>query len=330
VGFGPPFGRLWTVGLGEIGSPRLALMGELAVVDVVQRLGGTAGAAQLVDLCGSTALRRALASGVVVRVARGRYALPAFPDPWLSAVRLGGVASHTSAARIWGFAVVGGGEPPHVTVRRRRHGLDAHGVTLHWADLAARDVADHRPVTTPLRTVLDCARTLPLGAGLAVADSALRTDLIGSAELRMAADALRGAGRRRVRRVAQAADRRAESPLESCLRAVFLDAGIAGFEPQVVIRDGSFRVRVDLADVRRRIVAEADSFEHHGHRSALVRDCERYDELVALGWRVVRFTWEHVMFRPEWVAGLVQSVAAQPLARGIGGQKSSSGQARSA
>ena len=43
---------------------------------------------------------------------------------------------------------------------------------------------------------------------------------------------------------------------------------------------------------------EADSFEFHGERAALSRDCERYDELVARDWLVLRFTWEQVMHRP--------------------------------
>jgi very-short-patch-repair endonuclease len=48
---------------------------------------------------------------------------------------------------------------------------------------------------------------------------------------------------------------------------------------------------VDLGDPARKIVAEADSFEYHGSREALARDCRRYDELVARGWRVLRYAW---------------------------------------
>lgn len=52
---------------------------------------------------------------------------------------------------------------------------------------------------------------------------------------------------------------------------------------------------------------EADSFEFHGQRAALTRDCERYDELVARGWLVLRFTWEQVMLRPDWVARVIEA-----------------------
>jgi very-short-patch-repair endonuclease len=95
--------------------------------------------------------------------------------------------------------------------------------------------------------------------------------------------------------------------LESVLRATLVGSRIKGFEPQVEVRDDPFRARVDLGDVVRMIALEADSFEFHGSRAALVRDCRRYDELAVRGWLVLRFAWEHVMFEPAWVAETVRS-----------------------
>jgi very-short-patch-repair endonuclease len=278
-------------------------------VDVLLRVGGTADAGDLAALCGRPGLRRAVRDGTVVRIARGRYALPDTTDPRLAAARVKGVVSHTSAARHWRLAVLRAPDRPHVTVDPRRARVHAGGVVLHWSSLLPGDVVDG--VTGPLRTVLDCARTLDAAAALAVADSALRQLLVGPTELLAAAEAVRGPGGRRVRWVAANADPRAESPLESALRAIVLLAGLLGFEPQVVIADDGFRARVDLAHRRLRLVLEADSFEHHGSRAALVRDCRRYDELTVRGWRVLRFAWEQVMFEPEWVAATV-AAAARP------------------
>lgn len=112
--------------------------------------------------------------------------------------------------------------------------------------------------------------------------------------------------------MARLADGRAANAFESRLRALVLDAGITGFEPQLEIRLAAGTVRVDLGDPERRIVLEADSYEHHGSRSALVRDCERYDELVVDGWIVLRFAWEHVMFRPKWVQDCVVRACHRP------------------
>jgi very-short-patch-repair endonuclease len=205
------------------------------------------------------------------------------------------------------MAVLRAPDQPHVTIDPRRARVDGRGAVLHWATLPACDI--HEGVASPLRTVLDCARTLEPAGALAVADSALRQWLVRAGDLRAAAETVRGSGRRRALWVAEHADPRAESPLESALRAVILLAGIRGFEPQVLIEDDKFRARVDLANERLRVVLEADSFEHHGSRVALARDCRRYDELTVRGWRVLRFAWEHVMFEQEWVAATVGALA---------------------
>jgi very-short-patch-repair endonuclease len=93
-----------------------------------------------------------------------------------------------------------------------------------------------------------------------------------SGELVDAARRTRGPGRARRLKIAQAACPGAADPFESCLRA---------------------------------IVLEADSFTHHGTRAALRADSRRYDELVRLGWVVLRFAWEHVMSDRAWVAEVV-------------------------
>jgi len=96
-------------------------------VDVLLRVGGTAGAADLVALCGRPGLRRALRDGTVLRIARGRYALPETTDPRLAAARVKGVVSHTSAALHWCLAVMRAPERPHVTIDPRRGRVDAGG-----------------------------------------------------------------------------------------------------------------------------------------------------------------------------------------------------------
>lgn len=276
------------------------------VVVALTRLGGTATTAQLVALVGRRALVAALSHGDVTRPARGVYVLATAPPALAAAAALRGVASHESAAQLWFLDTV---HPPalaHVTVPRhaRRRAVPL-GVRPHWSTLTPTDVQDG--VTTPLRTVLDCARTLPFREALAVADSALRREATTRAELVAGAGLLRGAGRARVGEVVRRADGRAANPFESALRGTLLEAGITSFEPQVRLRGRGIRVRVDLADRRRRIVLEADSFSWHGSRAALARDCRRYDELVVGGWMVLRFAWEHVMFEPEWVVRTVRS-----------------------
>lgn len=273
-------------------------------VDALAAFGGCGTFGSLVQRCGRRAIRHSLSTGAIRRISRGVYALPRqLPDVAVARSHRGAL-SHESAALYWGFGVVNRPAIPHVTIPRHRHRRPSREpVILHWADAPVID-----DVTTPLRTVVDCARSLPFGEALAIADSAIRSRLVGRAELLAAGQALGRAGRQAVIRVAENADARSESVLESMLRAVLIEAGLDGFVPQVLISDGEFAVRVDLADRARRLVLEADSFEFHGTRRALVRDCRRYVSLVVRGWTVLRFTWEDVVHDPAWVLDSVRAV----------------------
>ncbi|WKN49562.1 DUF559 domain-containing protein [Nocardioides sp. Arc9.136] len=276
----------------------------MSVVEVLERLGGTATRAQLVSLTSRAEVERAIAGGDVVRLARGRWAHPQVGEAVAAAHRVTGVVSHTSAALLHGWSVQHRPERPHVTVARGRRGAPHSGVQLHRVDLPATDVAG--PVTTPARTLVDCARSLPFPEALAVADSALR-DGFGAANLRLLADSVRGAGAGRVRRVAGEATAAAANPFESVLRAIALEVEGLSVEPQVEVWEPEFLGRVDLADRRRRIVLEADSFEWHGRRDRLASDCRRYNGLVVHGWLVLRFSWEDVMFHPEDVRRVLEA-----------------------
>jgi len=160
---------------------------------------------------------------------------------------------------------------------------------------------------------MDCARILPFGEALAVADAALASGLTRKDQLIRAAAAMRGPGRPNARRVAALADGYVDSFLESMLRALLLEAGIDGFEPQVGVECGSLRVRVDLGHRKARVALEADSFEFHGSRAALAADCRRYDELVAAGWLVLRFSYEQILSDAAWVVEMVCRTLARAL-----------------
>jgi very-short-patch-repair endonuclease len=212
------------------------------------------------------------------------------------ATSVGGVVSHASAAVWWRLALARVPDVVHVTVQRGSRRAPVPGVRYHWVPSAAMEAAaaaEFGTVTSILQTVLDCAATMPFDEALAIADSALALHLVAPAALLAAAASSPRTGRQRRLRIARSADGRAANAFESRLRAIVLDAGVASFEPQVTIElSCGRRVRVDLADRARRVVLEADSFEHHGGRADLARDCERYDELVADGWTVLRFASE--------------------------------------
>ncbi|EWT02766.1 hypothetical protein N865_02945 [Intrasporangium oryzae NRRL B-24470] len=265
----------------------------------------------------------ALEAGAVVRTARGHFVLPTVETGRASAHRLGGAASHTTAALHHGWKVKSAPELPHVTVRRKRSlpSGASDGVVLHWRDLDADDVRGW--VTSPVRTVIDCCTDLPFDEALAVFDSARRAGL-RVADVMARAEWLPPRQRSRVMRLAQASDHRAANPFESVLRAIALQ--VPGLVPtaQTRISCGELMARVDVADEDLRIVLEADSHEFHTRRRDFDRDCRRYNGLIVRGWLVLRFTWEQVMFEPDVV--LESITAAVALRREQGLWRTRSGQ----
>ena len=240
----------------------------------------------------------------------------AWPDAWLQllvarravAASRRAVLSHRCAALSHGWAVL---EDPATTElaipqgRKMRDSVRTLGaVTIVRRTLTPDELTDG--VTSPLRTVLDCAAALPFRDALAIADSALRSGDVGQSELIEGADRLsrRGAAVR----VARSASALAANPFESALRALVLDVQGAVFLPQVEIRTAEGTARVDLGDPDLRIAVEADSYLFHGSRDGFTRDLRRYNALAALDWAVVRVGFEDLMMRPDAIRRQVQEV----------------------
>jgi very-short-patch-repair endonuclease len=144
--------------------------------DVVRRAGGVARLNQILRESSRHSLRRAVISGDLRRVGRGTYALPESKLAYQAAGTTHGLVSHTSAAAHWLLGELQADPIAHVTVRRHGRSHFIRGVKVHHSDVAPAD--DHGGVTSPLRTVLDCAAILPFADALAIADSALRNGLV--------------------------------------------------------------------------------------------------------------------------------------------------------
>lgn len=280
-------------------------------VAALERLGGVASAHELLRLTTRRRLRRAVASGHVERPSRGRYVLPSASEARQVAVRLTAVVCLRSAAAHLGWELKTQPDRPEVMVRRGRTLTPDQRAeaAVHWANLAPDQVEDG--ITTPLRTVIDCARRLPFDEALAIADSALRSGLVTREDL----DAIdvRGAGAAAVRQVLARADERAANPFESVLRALCIEAGLR-IEPQREVDLGTGTVRPDLVCVELRLAIEADSWTFHATRKAHRRDCARYNLLVIRDWRVLRFTWEQVMHDQAYVRWVLAELT-RPVGR---------------
>lgn len=287
-------------------------------------------------------VRAALREGLIVRVGRGTYALAELGGSdvvntparswarWtdgptdaellarkarhVRAQALRGALSHRCAASHYDWPILV--EPTTVDVRLtpgRKPPRCVRDVRIRYGFLTPDELREH--VTSPIRTVLDCARDLPFREALAVADSALRAGRIGPTELREAAATYRGPGSQHARRVASIADARAANPFESALRAAVWGVPGLSVEPQAEIYDQGFYACVDLADRRNRIVIEADSYEFHGSPERFAKDRRRYAELTARGWVVLPFDFHTVMHEPRQVRSLVEGAVIRRVER---------------
>lgn len=224
----------------------------------------------------------------------------------------GAAVSHELAAAALGVELVDDVRR-RLTVPRNRSRRAVAGWDVRRADLPPDDVlmVDDVRFTALQRSLRDLCRVLPFASALAALDSALRQELVDLEALGL--DRALGANCSRLRRAGAAADPLSGSVLESLLRALLLTAGIPAPDTQYVIRDavGEFVARVDFCWPAARLVVEADGFAFHSDRESYRSDRRRLNELERLGWRVLRFSWEDVVERPEVVVRLVRECLAQ-------------------
>jgi very-short-patch-repair endonuclease len=275
--------------------------------------GGVAAADQLVRLGVATAdLRRAVDTGRLVRVRRGAYVdsevwRPADPD---------------TRYRLTVEAVMRSRHTPDVATHHSA--LALHGLPLWHVDrelvMLAGDVQESTTTSglrvTPLRALagLDEVRGLPtlsvadavvtaasrsVESGVVAGDAALHSGQCTTDEIAEAVDRLRPGlrGRKRLTRAVALLDPLAESPGESRTRLVLSALGLP-LRSQVVIRDdlSRFVARVDFL-VGDRVVLEFDGAVKYGGEqggAALVAEKRREDELRALGYVVIRITWDEL------------------------------------
>lgn len=279
--------------------------------EVMARHGGVSTRAALILATSRAEVDAALVDGRLLRAGQGRYVLPDVDAAARTAHAMHGVLCLTNAALHHGWEVKAVPEKPHVLVPRKRNVPKRfrEGVVLHRRDLHPDDVSAGIATSREL-TLEQCLRLLPYDEALVIADSALRHG--EHATLARAAALVRGRGQAQAAAVARDARAEAANPFESVARAICHAVPGLHVEPQVVISDQYVWARPDLVDVRLELVIECESFEWHGNRAGFLKDIRRYSLLTASGWLVLRFTWDDVMFRPDWVrAVLARTVAVR-------------------
>jgi hypothetical protein len=217
-------------------------------------------------------------------------------------------ASIRAAARRFGVSGFGNAPVEISTTNARHCGAlrlpSGRPIVVHRVDshLLPEIVAtDPIPVTSPRRTVLDLAGIKHRFAETTL-DSLLRRGLteIGQLWLLLEQEWMRG--RRGVAILRDMLIPRTEgqaptdSEMEIRLRHLIDDAGLPPpvHQHPYVIPSGP--IRMDLAYPERLLDIEADSYSWHFNREAFERDRRRDNELRALGWTVLRFTWAMIRY----------------------------------
>ncbi|HVL89288.1 MAG TPA: type IV toxin-antitoxin system AbiEi family antitoxin domain-containing protein [Actinomycetota bacterium] len=268
-------------------------------------------------------IRQRIVTGRWEPVARGVYRLRSVGPTWEQTLMIsllgwgaGTVASHRSAAALW--SLVGFRRRPiELTVPRNRRRTHPPPGTVYRGALTRADVTTTGaiPVTTPGRTLVDLAATCPRDPVEEALDDALRRTLVTPGRMRAVLGRMCGRpGVTVMRELLEA--RTGMAPLESRhetrLLRVLLKAGLPRPVPQYETFDASARLiaRVDFAYPEYKIAIQADGFAFHGGRLQFQKDREQDRTLQAMGWRVIRVTWEDAEHRPDRIAALIGAMLA--------------------
>lgn len=208
------------------------------------------------------------------------------------------VISHESAAALWGMTPT----PSFVVITTiGRHITNQPGVQVRRVkNLDIRDLRIHKgfPVTSPARTLIDCAATgLALDRAL---DEARALKLVKDAEIHAAMERCPGRKGIAAMRALLAAEQDTgftRSKAERILRRLVREAGLE----RPVFNTHVLGVEVDALWAAHRLVIEVDGYDVHGHYRAFQRDRAKGNKLVGAGYVVLRFTWAQLTGRPMLV-----------------------------
>ena len=233
---------------------------------------------------------------------RGVYAIAGTPPSLrrsvlgaLLAVGAGSVASHLTAAQLWGLSFPA---PDAIEITGRHARLD--GVVAHrTTTLAPADVTvlGAIPILSPARTIVACSGRVPPFRLGAVVDDALRRGIVSLAALRDCHSRVTtGPGRRHtvaLRHVLaerdpgySAGDSPPEADLVRLLATANLPAPVLGHG----VRIGRWRYRLDIAWPEALLALEHDGWEAHRTFTAFHGDRQRLRRLITAGWTILPVT----------------------------------------
>ena len=224
----------------------------------------------------------------------------------------GAIASHRSAAFLWGVTRPNR-DPVDLVVAPDRRVPELVGVEVHRpadrSDLTST-VRDGIAVTNPLRMLCDLAAVDRRGVAAAVehvviAGLVLPTGLRALVERRARPDHRGMDALREVVTAWPLGAKPADEVLEPALTKLLAEHGLppAEFHPNIA------GVEVDFRIIGTPVVVQCNGWEFSvTSRAQFQLDRERDAALAAAGYRVVRLTWEHITRRADATAARLEAV----------------------
>lgn len=204
-----------------------------------------------------------------------------------------------SASALHGTKWIDANEPAELC----RVEAGASGIVVHRDTIADDEVCliKGMKVTTPARTAFD------LGRRLRGTEAVIRLDALANATevrveevLAVASNHRRARGVVSLRSALDQMDAGAESPQETRTRLLLISAGLRRPQTQIVVRDdyGVPFARLDMGWEECLVGVEYDGPQHWTDPSRRNRDIDKYAELDARSWRIVRVNSALLRERP--------------------------------
>ncbi|KDO93302.1 endonuclease domain-containing protein [Mycobacterium avium] len=228
---------------------------------------------------------------------------------WLWSGRTAVIAG-AAAAAVHGAAWI----PDAVPIELIHHNTRApDGVLIRRDGLCPGEtqICDGLAVTTPERTAFDIGRRGAVRSAVVRLDSLARaTGFKVDDVLRVAGAHPRSPGLRRLEAALGLVDPGAQSPRESYLRLLLIDAGLPRPQTQVPVpgADGLPVAYLDMGWPEWMVAVEYDGDHHRTDRRQYVKDIRRLEMLEQLGWVVVRVVAED---RPADIVRRVRAALAK-------------------
>ncbi len=213
---------------------------------------------------------------------------------WLRSRRRGILAGF-SASALHGAKWIDPEEPATIidTNRRKTHGVQVWEERIEADEIA---VVNGMRVTTPARTALDLARRYPKAVAVASIDALAQAVELKMADIELLVGRYRGRRGMKAARVAlELVDGGAQSPKETWLRLLLIEAGFPPPQTQIpVLNEWRWaEAYLDMGWEDIKVAAEYDGDHHRTSRYHYVKDIRRLEKLERrYGWIVVRVVAE--------------------------------------